>query len=147
MSLLPVDRKAWETVSKGRVLAGGDTHHLDLEQGLIAVVQKVARLATVDADDTQQQMTAQSESHGGLVGINDIFHILLEVGLQHIGLGQFALEIRSDPDAGQRPGLLQQRLGIEHCDSDSDETGELRFGGMGARSRKGAGVFQTDGVL
>ena len=108
-------------------MARGGTHHLDLDQGLVAVVQKVARLATVDADDTQQQMATQSESHGGLVGINDIFNILLKVGLQHIGLGQFALEVRGDPDTGQRPGLLQQSLGIEHC--DSDETGQLKLGG------------------
>lgn len=90
------------------------THHLDLHQGFIAVVKQVSCLAAVDSDDAEEQLAGQPQRHWCLAGCDDLLDTLGEVGLQDVLLGQLALQVGRQPDAGQRPGLLEERLGIEH---------------------------------
>ena len=42
------------------------TYHLDLENGLVAVVQKIACFPTVYSDDSKEQLAAQTERQGSL---------------------------------------------------------------------------------
>lgn len=91
------------------------THHLDLHHCFIAVVEEVARLALVDSDHTKQELTAQAESHGGLVWCDDGLNAVGDIGLENVVFGQLALEVGRHPDAGERPALLEQICGIEHC--------------------------------
>jgi hypothetical protein len=43
------------------------THHLELEHGLVAVIQQVLGLAIVNANNAEEQLTAQPERHHELL--------------------------------------------------------------------------------
>lgn len=91
-----------------------DPYHLDLQQRLIAVIQEISGLAAIDPDDTEEQLACHPQSHGSLCRHNDLLHALGEVRLQNMLLGQLALQVGRQPDAGQRPGLLKEFFGVEH---------------------------------
>jgi hypothetical protein len=82
----------------------------DLGKSLGTIIKKVPRLPTVDPDNTQQQLSTQTQGHGRLALANDIFYIVLEIRLQHILLCEFALQVGSQPNTRQRSGLGQQRF-------------------------------------
>ena len=82
----------------------------DLGKSLGTIIKQVPRLPTVDPDDTQQQLSAQTQGHGRLALTNDILYIILEIRLQHILLCEFALQVGSQPNTRQWAGLGQQRL-------------------------------------
>lgn len=93
---------------------GKTTYHLDFEQGFVAIVQKVTCLSAIDPHHTQEELPTQAQGHWRLP-IHNGAHTTLDVGLQDMCLGEFALEVGREPDASQRPGLGQKCLGIEHC--------------------------------
>jgi len=39
------------------------THHFDLQQGVVAVVEQVLGLATVDSNHSEQKLTTEPERH------------------------------------------------------------------------------------
>lgn len=79
----------------------------DLAEGFGTVVQKVPSLPAVDSDDTQQQLSTQTQSHGRLALADDVLYIILEIRLQHVLLCEFALQVGSQPDTRQWAGLGQ----------------------------------------
>jgi hypothetical protein len=83
---------------------------LDLGEGVGTIIKKVPCLPAVNPDNTQQQLTAQTQGHRRLALANDVLHIILKIRLQNILLCEFPLQVGSKPDACQRPGLRQQRL-------------------------------------
>lgn len=83
---------------------------LDLGEGIAAIVEEVPSLPTVDPDNTKQELTAQTKSHGRLALANDILHIVFEVRLEDILLCEFALQVGGQPNARQRASLGQKRL-------------------------------------
>lgn len=91
-----------------------ETYHLDLHHGFIAVIQEVTRLALIDSDDTKQKLSTQSQGHGRLVRRDDGLDAVCDIGLEDMVLGELALEVGGEPDAGERPALLEERLRIEH---------------------------------
>lgn len=54
------------------------TNHFDLEESLVAVIEKIPSLATVDSDDSEQQLTAEPEGHGRLTLIDDSMNASLD---------------------------------------------------------------------
>lgn len=69
----------------------GLTNHLDLEEGLIAVIEQITSLAAIDSNDTEQKLTAQSQSHGSLVWGNYGIYTVGKIGLKNMMLGELAL--------------------------------------------------------
>lgn len=41
----------------------GDADHLDFQQGLITIIQEVFCFSAIDSDDTEQELTAETEGH------------------------------------------------------------------------------------
>ena len=82
----------------------------DLGERLRTVIKKVPCLPTVDPDNTQQQLTTQSQGHGRLALANDILYIVLEIRLQNVLLCEFPLQVGRKPNACQRTSLRQQRF-------------------------------------
>lgn len=89
-------------------------YHFDLHHGFVAVIQKVTRLALVDPDDTEQELSTQTQGHRRLVRGDDGLDAVCDIGLEDMVLGQLALQVGRQPDAGERPALLEERLRIEH---------------------------------
>lgn len=79
----------------------------DLAEGFGTVVEEVPSLPAVDSDDTQQQLSTQTQSHGRLALADDVLYIVLKIRLQHILLCEFALQVGSQPDTRQWAGLSQ----------------------------------------
>lgn len=90
------------------------TYHLDLHQGFVAIIEQVAGLAAVDADDAEQQLATQAEGEGGIIGGDDGIHAVLQVVLQNLDLGDLALLVGREPCLGQGAGGTQQRARPEH---------------------------------
>lgn len=80
------------------------TYHLYLHQGFIAVVEEVSGLATIDSDDTEQELAAEAEGEWCLAGGDDSIDTVLQVVLQHLYLGHLALLVSREPRLGQRAG-------------------------------------------
>lgn len=89
-------------------------YHLNLHQGFIAIVKEVASLTAVDANNSQEQLSTQSQGHRGLALVDNGIDTTLDIGLQNVRLGEFAFDIRRQPNASQWPGFRQEGLGIEH---------------------------------
>lgn len=81
------------------------TYKLDLEKRLIAIIEKITRLSAVDANDTEKKLTGETQRKRCLVGIDNVLHILLNVLLQAVAFGEFALDIGGKPDLCQWAGL------------------------------------------
>lgn len=60
------------------------THHLNLHQGLVAIVKQVSGLTAVDPYDAKEQLAGQSQCHWCLAGCDDLLDALGEVGLQDV---------------------------------------------------------------
>lgn len=90
------------------------TYHLNFHQGFIAIIKEVSSLAAVNANDTQEQLSTQSQGHRGLALVDNGIDTALDIGLQDVRLGKFAFDIRRQPNASQWPGFRQKSLGIEH---------------------------------
>ena len=90
------------------------TYHLNLHHGFIAVVQKVTRLALVDSHNAKQKLSTQSQCHGRLVGRDNGFDTVGDIGLENVILGELTLQVGREPDAGEWPALLEEGLRIEH---------------------------------
>lgn len=89
----------------------------DFRERVGAIVEKVPSFPAVNPDDTQQKLTTQAKSHRRLALADDVLDIVLKIGLQYVLFCELALEIGSEPDARQRAGLGQERLGIKHVGS------------------------------
>jgi hypothetical protein len=98
---------------KGRSRA----YHLDLEQRFIAVVEQISRLAPVDSDDAEKQLPAQAQSHWRRRLVDHDLDAVFQVRRDAFLLGELALHIGREPDAGQRPRLGEQRVRVEHGDA------------------------------
>lgn len=59
----------------------GFTYHLNLKQGLIAIVQKVTCLSAIDPHNTQEELSTQAEGHWRLPLIHNGAHTTFNVGL------------------------------------------------------------------
>jgi len=92
------------------------TYQLDLHESFIAIIEEITRLSTVDADDTEKQLTRQPKRQRSLIGIDNIVHVFFNVCLETIAFGQLALDVCCKPDLGQRASLLQEGFRIEHGD-------------------------------
>src|SRR5262245_50269581 len=91
---------------KGRVRWGENfSDHLDLHQCLITVVQEISSLSAVYADNTQKELATQPQRQGCLALINNGMHTTLDVGLEDMRLGQFALKVGGEPHSSQWPSL------------------------------------------
>lgn len=68
-------------------------YHLDLHEGLCAVVEEVARLPAVDTDDSKQELTAETQGHwaaGNLRSDND-GDVIVDLILKDLILGKLLL--------------------------------------------------------
>ena len=93
------------------------TYHLDFPQRVGAVVEQIAGLPAVDADNAEHQRAAQAQREGRL-GAHDLVDVLLNLVLQDLLLGELFFGIGGQPDVGQRAGALQQFGGIKHGDGN-----------------------------
>lgn len=109
------------------------THHFDLHHGFITIIQQISRFALVYPDDTEQELSAETQGHGRLVRRDDGLDTVRDIRLQNVILGELALEVGRQPDTGKRPGLLEERLRVEH--------------GGARRSRAGGGAGASRGGL
>jgi hypothetical protein len=93
-----------------RIEAMGASYHLDLEQSFVAVIQQVAGLPPVYPYDTQKQLPAQPQCHWRRILVDKHLNAVVETGLNAVLLGEFALHVGGEPDAGQRPRLGEQSV-------------------------------------
>ena len=87
-------RKAWLRVSSVPRSAIGRTYHLDLPQGLIAVILQVVRLLVVDAHFTKKQLRVQSQRERAAsshLWPDDDLAALWDLVLQDLGFGKLLL--------------------------------------------------------
>lgn len=110
-------------------------YHLDLHQSFVAIVQQVAGLAAVDADNTEQQLAAKTEGERRIIaGSDDGVDTVLEVVLKNLDLGDLALLVGREPCLGQGAGGAEERARPEHGGDDkggsnSGEQAKGRGGG------------------
>jgi hypothetical protein len=89
-------------------------YHLHHYPNLVTIIEQVTRLALINSNNTKQQLTAQTQGYRGLTRRDNGVYTVGDIGLQNVFLGELALEVGRKPDAGERPTLLEQSLGVEH---------------------------------
>jgi len=104
------------------------TYKLQLDKRLGAVVEQIAGLAVVNADNAKEQLSGNAQGERGLCGSDDGVDAVAEVGLQDGLLGELALHVGGHPDAGQRALGQKQLARVKHdgCDECKDEMLEGR---------------------
>src|SRR4051794_39354698 len=95
------------------VATKGESHHLDFPKRVATIVQKITRLSTVNAHDTEEQRAAQAQRKGNSRS-HDFTNVFIDLVLQDLGFGEFFLHIGGHPDTGQRALTPEQFGGIKH---------------------------------
>lgn len=54
-------------------------------------------------------------------GVQNPIHSLLDIGLENVGLGQFAFPVSCQPDLGQRSFFAEHKVSVEHDGVKIDE--------------------------
>ena len=91
------------------------THHLDSPQRIATVIEEIASLPAVDTHDSKKQRTAGAQRNWN-ARLYDLADAVFELALQDLVLGEPLLHVGSQPYSGQRRGVLQQLVWIEHGD-------------------------------
>lgn len=114
----------------------GEMYQFDLNDGFITVIQKILGFSAVYTDDAQQELSAETKSHGNLFLSNNcacfvrqklglvcgrrvcevkaLTNRLPNICLERLSLGQLTLIMCSQPDARERATTAQDRFAIEH---------------------------------
>jgi hypothetical protein len=85
-------------------------HHFYLQKGIVAVVEEILGLAAVDANDTQEELAAETEGHELDLLAHDGVDGLLDVGLERLRLRELALHVGGEPYPAEGPSAGQDGL-------------------------------------
>lgn len=78
---------------------------------------QVVGFAVIDAHDTKKQLSVQTQrkrAAGGALGADDDLDVLVDLVLQHLGLGELLVLVGGQPDASQLARLEQEVLWKKH---------------------------------